>query len=355
MKKTTVVTLAFLLAGWSAPAAQADTPGEARRLRAQNEALKAALADSRNRIARLRADLADLQATVRQMQAQVAALESRLAAGRAAAAGVKSPAAPDRRLDIRVEGGGWGNAGRKDIQKVLLSAAGELWKHFPERRLAPIVVRHGSSGPIVLFRKGDAGEYIVKLDVEGLYWCQFAYQFAHEFCHILANYSPKASPKNKWFEESLCEMASIYAVRRMATTWQTRPPYPHWRSFSSALKKYADDLLRKGEKLTPDTTLADWYRRNRDDLRKDSCLRDKNRVVALQLLPLFEADPSRWEAVGYLNHSPSDAAASFKSYLAAWHGDAPARHKPFIRQVAKLFGVELAAAAVTSEPSPGRS
>jgi hypothetical protein len=314
------------------PPARADEAGGLRKLRAENQALRKQIDELRGQVQRLEQRLADLSATVRQLQ------------GRAAARGdARRPALaePSRKLSIRVVPGGWGEAETGDIQKVLLSAAGELWKHFPRRKLAPIVVKHGSDGPIVLFRKNAAGEYLVRLDIEGRYWCQFAYQFAHEFCHILTNYSKRDGRENLWFEESLCEMASMYAVTAMSETWRTSPPYPNWRGYARSLADYAKKLSRKkGPTLAPGQTLADWLRANLPELRRDPHLRGKNRLVAMQLLPLFEAEPQRWEAVGYLNQRPTQPKGSLESYLANWLREVPQRHKPFVGRVIKLLGVK---------------
>ena len=272
-----------------------------------------------------------------------AELKDKLARKVPPSAGPVKPQAPaGTKLVIRVHPGGWGDAGVRDIQKLLLSASNELWKHFPGRRLRPIIVRHSDSGPIVLFRRGPAGEYILKLDVEGRHWAQFAYQFSHELCHILANYQKKASPRNRWFEESLCEMASMFVLRRMAVTWRTSPPYPNWKSFAPALRKYADDLQAKKEHHLPKgTTLAKWYRDNEQSMRKEPCLRAKNRIVANNLLGLFEARAESWAAVSYLNMGKPDDSESFKSYLESWHRRCPAKHKKFVRRIGDLFGVEI--------------
>ncbi len=345
---------------------------EARRLKAENELLRKALADSRAEAEALRAKLAETRAEMdqarAQMQDQLQQMRQQMAAAEAARRAGKSPASPEpapkgepppkrepppkpappkpplsHTLDIRVEKGDWGDASPADIRKVLLSAAGELWKHFPRRRLAPVIVRRGKSGPITLDARGPRGEYVVKLDVDGRYWSQFAYQFAHEFCHVLTNYARRVTNKNQWFEESLAEAASLYVVAEMGRSWRTAPPYPHWKDYAASLAKYAAAARRRDSTaLAPGQTLAQWYRLNEGVLRRDPYDRRKNRLVAKQLLPLLEAAPARWEAVGFLNLARPDAGASFASYLAAWHGAAPAKHKPFVEDVAKRFGIRLA-------------
>ena len=246
----------------------------------------------------------------------------------------------ERQLVIRPDPKGNWEADLRDVEKVLYSAAGELWTLFPDRRLAPILVQP-KGGPIVLFERGPAGEYRVRLDTGRLYWAQYAFQFAHEFCHILCGYVDEDT-SNKWFEESLCETASLFVLRRMAKTWKTAPPYPHWKDFAPHLEEYARDRLDEVH-LPAGTTLAEWYRRHADQLRKAPCQRDLNRVVASALLPLLEKHPDHWEAATWLNAGASKEPRPFERYLADWRAHCPDKHKPFVSRIAKQFGVSLPA------------
>ncbi len=297
--------------------------------------------------AALRRRVDALEARVGELAAEVSRLRRRLAvAGSRAAAPVRR-----HKLDIRVEQGDWGDASRGDIRAVLLSAAGELWRHFPDRRLPPIVVRRGTSGPISLYDRGPGGEIVVKLDVHNRQWCQFAYQFAHEFCHILTNFHPRESKRNHWFAESLCEAASVYAVSRMGETWRTRPPYPNWKGYAASLTDYADDLRARQRKLVKAAAkpLGAWYAHHEAAMRKDAYDRDRNRVPAATLLEVLEADPARWRAVGSMNLTPPTKADTFAEYLAAWRADTPPELRGVVDRIAKAFGVELPVAAAAGE------
>ncbi|MGB2823869.1 MAG: hypothetical protein WBF17_23015, partial [Phycisphaerae bacterium] len=63
--------------------------------------------------------------------------------------------------------------------------------------------------------------------------------------------------------------------------------------------------------------------------------------VAKHLLRLFEKHPEHWEAVGYLNIGDAGASKGLAGHLSAWHGSSPEKHKPFVRSVAEMFGIEL--------------
>jgi len=307
-------------------ASAGETPeAKVKRLQVENDRLQASLAQSQKRIK-------DLERRLDKLTAELAQLRRRNATG------AKSAPVMSRKLQIRVSRGNWGGAGTADIEKVLRSAAGELWKHFPDRKLAPIIVERSTSGPIVLYRKGPNGEHIVRLDVQGTYWCQFAYQFAHEFCHILTNYRAGESKKNNWFVESLCETASLYAIRQMARTWKTAPPYRNWKGYSSALAKYAQNARVKPElRVNKEMTLAKWYRQNAKVLRAKPTIREKNKVLASELLTVLEADPGAWRAASCLNVSAPGGDDSFKAFLADWLARTPAAHKKTVQRIIDMF------------------
>lgn len=236
--------------------------------------------------------------------------------------------------EIRLEGA-W-DASAPDILKVLQSAANPLWRQFPDRDLSPVNV-HAKGGPITLFARDKDGGYIVKLDTGGMFWAQHAYQFSHEFCHILCNYR-EGGDRNKWFEESLCELASIYTLRKMASTWQTDPPYPNWSGYGEKLRSYAQDLI--DETKLPDN-FPDWWAANRGKLTKRADDRKLNRVVAVRLLPIFEKHPELWGAVAYVNRGPDRNSRDFPEYMQSWYDQAPRHFGGEIAAIAALFGIAV--------------
>jgi len=240
-------------------------------------------------------------------------------------------------VDIRVIGTDWGSVNVNNIQAVLESTADTLWQHAEPAALRPILVMRSKEGPIVLFKRGPKGEYFVKLNTSDRYWCQYAFQFAHEMGHILCRYKD-GDTTNKWFEETLCETASLYALRSMAKTWKTRPPYQNWTSYSAHLAKYATDRIERFG-LPEGTHLASYYAENAQYLKTHATDREKNAAVATKLLPLFEANPEGWRAVHYINESVWDEAQDFATYLRNWHEHVPKDLKPFVAKVAEQFGI----------------
>jgi len=277
-------------------------------------------------VEKLKARVESLEAEVRELKRLLAALK---------------PVEPNQPgvLKIQAAKDNWGDAGSNDVQAVCKSAAQELWKHIPNRTIEPIMLSYNKRGPMTIFGLGNEKERRVWLNVQGAYWSQYAYQFAHEFCHILCNYR-EADSSNHWFEESLCETASLFVLRRMAESWKTNPPYSTWKGYSTSLKNYIDDHMRKTEKLE-DLTLAQWYLRNEEALRKNSTDRPKNQIVAQQLLPLFEKNPEHWAALGFLNQWDKTKTLTFAEYLSDWHQRVPQKHQEFIQEIAKLFEIKL--------------
>src|SRR5690606_30807705 len=143
----------------------------------------------------------------------------------------------------------------------------------------------GGSGPIVLYQRAEDGGYQVRLSARDTYWAQYAFQFAHEVGHILCGYDTVQSG-NHFLEETICETASLFALRQMARTWRDAPPYPNWASYARHLHQYAQDRMTSAS-LPEGTTLAEWYTQHAAHLRENATDREKNLLIASAVLPLF--------------------------------------------------------------------
>jgi hypothetical protein len=242
----------------------------------------------------------------------------------------------------RVEAEGF-DASARDIKAVCDSTGRELWRHFPGYELEPLVLVRGKSGPIVLHQRNDRGEIVMRLDTGGTFWCQYAYQFAHEFCHILCGYR-EGGKCNKWFEETLCETASLFTMRAMVKAWEDDPPYGHWKSFRHSIRQYVDDVITKRSKVMEiyKDGLGGFYRAHRAELAREPCDRELNGAMSLVLLRLLEEKPEHWEAVRWLNHTHGPRGETFQRYLLRWHDAVPERHRSFVRRVAELYGIGIA-------------
>ena len=131
-----------------------------------------------------------------------------------------------------------------------------------------------------------------------VYWSQLAYQFCHELCHYLIPHEVIHSLR--WFEESICESASLFFMYRLASYWKTH----------SLLKQpeYADKIFSY-----VDSTKNEFHSFNLSDLSDpDSPISHKflekdgeyhrmhNRYIANNLLLIFNSHEGLWQAVPHL-------------------------------------------------------
>ncbi len=244
------------------------------------------------------------------------------------------------RLRIVVEPGDWGSSSLADTTKVCVSTASAFIPYLNANDYAPLLISNDASGPITLYRRGPNNEHLVRLNTGDRAWAQLAFQFSHELCHILCNYRNVKNPQ-LWFEETLCECASLFALRRMAETWKTDAPYSNWTSYSSALNDYATQRMKA---LQGDEESAEEiYVANRSKLESSGTDRELNNRLAGKLLPLFEKDPTAWEAVQYLNRGSVEENWDFQSYLQGWYERVPEQKKAFVVHVGKKFGFSVQA------------
>lgn len=239
-------------------------------------------------------------------------------------------------VDIRVAADGWGTAAVPEIETALYAVADELVTVLPARLSVPILVRRTRGNPVALYDRGPNGEYLVRLHASGDRWPLYVYEFAHELCHVLSNHDQHGKVKrhNQWFEETLCETASLYALRRVAGAWELAAPSPVWAKRAPRLRAFYDRLMAEETRRLPDgTTFAAWMVENERSLRANPYLRAKNDLVATRLLPLFESDPKRWRSLAYMNLDRSDPTAALPAFLANWNDKAPAEYRGFIGEV----------------------
>ena len=235
-----------------------------------------------------------------------------------------------------VVSGEWGVAQRTDIEKLLLNAASHIngllrtpWSGKIHVKPAPVNDRT----PRTLLPKTDP--IVIQLTSQDTRWAQYAYQFAHEFCHVLSGYEDLEGNPNNWFHETICELASVFTLRRMAERWPTHPPYPNWANYSKHFLEYAAARQKRKEVQLPiGTTLPDWLSSRESGLRKDRYQRDKNGLVAYALLPAFEKFPFGWNAIRKFPGSSGE----LKFYLSDWASDTDQGDVPFVVHLADILG-----------------
>lgn len=252
---------------------------------------------------------------------------------------------------IQVVDGGWGSGEPAEIGKVLASVAAEFPVPVADGARPPIRVLHRFGGPMIDYDRDRKGWVVVHLSARDDRWYQYVYQFAHEYCHLLAHFERKQhggeiQRKHQWFEETLCETASLFALRRLAVKWRDAPD-AQLREAAPQLAQYLGQLLAEPQRRLPaGAERTTWYSQNREALEREPYLRESNELAATWLLPLFEQDPGRWAALAYLNPaSPPLREQSFTDFLAAWSAALPPELKPLVAEIRAIFGVQPSGAS----------
>ena len=264
---------------------------------------------------------------------------------RAVAAGNDNP---PQKLDLRLTEG-FEESGVANVKAVLLSAAKTLWQHCPHTdwQTNGFEVFRSPASPITLHKHRPDGRIAIGLTADKGFWCQYAFQFAHEFAHALASHSNTWRENwigdhgcNQWFEESLCETASLFALRAMGHEWATSPPFPNWRNYATNFAPYVEHRLRSSHELLPDPKrFGEWFQTELPSLRSSAKQREKNIVIARHLLPLFERDPSGWESLTTLNRTSNrDPQKPWNQHLSDWLNSSHARHHAFVQSIIEAFG-----------------
>lgn len=131
----------------------------------------------------------------------------------------------------------------------------------------------------------------------GCYWSQFIFQFAHEFCHYMT--FGHVTQTMRWFEETICELASHFFLLKSAEQWSITPPYPHWKYYSNFISSYEINR-RKQVTLFLIKDLWNPISNIISSLQVNEYQRTLNNYLAVELLPYFIEHPNLWKTVHYM-------------------------------------------------------
>ena len=239
-------------------------------------------------------------------------------------------------MQLCVLQGDWGETQPAYLEEVLKDAASHINRLLDDPFEGNIIIKScpEDQDPKVHYRNSSDDPFCISLSVRDSRWNQFAFQFSHEFCHVLSNYEHLRANPNNWLHEAICELASVFTLRRMAERWLTDPPYCNGAGYSVYLKQYVDRRLsRPAVQLPNGITLQDWLSSEEESLRNCKYQRKKNAVVAYILLSIFEDAPEGWNAIRCLPNSTT----SLEEYFVDWHSEVNAKDKPFIERLAQVF------------------
>jgi hypothetical protein len=231
----------------------------------------------------------------------------------------------------------WGGVQTDDVKLLLASVAQQFVKAFrgPFSARVSIQCRPNRTSAKVECRRwlNLGNNHCITLCTSDC--CLWSFQFAHELCHILSDYNRKRHFENAWFQEAMCDLASIFTIRQMAlTTWEV--PSLNWSWFPTRVQNYARRLVAcRDYHLPSGLTFPTWFQANERNLRADRYQRTKNSLIALQLLHLVERSPASWEAIRYM----PDTDRTFREFLWRWKEKCPEAQKAFVEEVANTFGI----------------
>ena len=221
---------------------------------------------------------------------------------------------------LTVVNGNWGGASLASILAVLDSAFRALTSAFGVKPDAPIrVCRWYRKDPRVIY---DRRPYQIFLSTGDTYWCQYVYQFSHELCHVLTGFEHYRELRHKWFAESLCELASLFVLLRLADDWARHPPPAVYRAseFAPNHQTYALDQEQK-HLASVVGDLPTWFAANIGELEANRYDRVRTGIVAAALRPKFIEEPTLWEACRRLDLWDPNGDETFSGYLDSWCAD----------------------------------
>lgn len=170
--------------------------------------------------------------------------------------------------------------------------------------------------------------YTIYLTARGNYWSQYVYQFSHEYCHFLINGPLDGELETTfWFEESICELASMYFLNRTTLRWRSYNPIripgmpissqqdvlQRLKVFAPKQQKYLANL--RNENPSIDTPLYFWLDENMSILSEPVYHRNMYNQIANLLLDLFIDYPDLWKLLPFLYRPTPAEYSGFHDFI----------------------------------------
>lgn len=178
------------------------------------------------------------------------------------------------------------------VDENMMSAMG-----LPFFSTKPCVVVHTDSEPMC----SDCGDFhCIQLSTGDNYWCQWVYQFAHEYCHHIINGSLSGEWSDLlWFEETVCELSSLYNLRKMIDFCQSNDNL--FLGYATSVESYLYNLLTKNKGTYNLSNNGGWYSdyaellKTKDRENGDVYRRDLYNAIAVLMYSLFLDNQNLWK------------------------------------------------------------
>ena len=139
--------------------------------------------------------------------------------------------------------------------------------------------------------------HVIFLTATQNHWAQLAYQFAHEYCHHLINGELSGDISGlMWFEESVCELSSMFHIHLLFLQWK-KNKHPLKSRYVPFHLNYLNALLTKNRQLISLTNQPGWLQSWDSLLSEPQCHRNHYNAIAAKMYPLFVANPRLWRII----------------------------------------------------------
>lgn len=210
-----------------------------------------------------------------------------------------------------------------DSTQKVAEAVYEIFSTFVGKKLDYDVIVNNDTNkghPLAHYEKNNNCWEITLSCASGTHWSQIAYQLAHEICHLYCNHSLCREHKHKWFEESLCECASIAILKKLSEEWDTHEISSYNKNYAESMDSYINDVKDSvAIKFDNSERFIKWLNSNISELEQSSTNRELNKVVAVFLFDSILSDSScNWLATTTLNLWNCFDDNDFNSFIDNW-------------------------------------
>lgn len=195
--------------------------------------------------------------------------------------------------NMAIEPNGFGQYSHKVVNHLLASVQSLMGRYANNEKQC--VILHRDDNPMCC----SVGNFhIIFLHSRDNYWCQWVYQFAHEYCHHIIDGEMTGELGGlMWFEETLCELCSMYCLHHFVHWCEVNPPLS---LYAPAVREYLDQLT-SGQSC--DGHLRDYISQNLDLLSLPDYQREIYKRIAATMLPSFVACPDLWRIIPLIGDS----------------------------------------------------
>ena len=217
------------------------------------------------------------------------------------------------RIDLEEKGFGVFN---DSVIRCLLESVKDYYSSVGVDSEKQILILHRDGQPMCCKSPEDS-THIILLSASENYWCQWVYQFAHEYCHHLIDGELTGETSGlKWFEESLCHVASFVCLLNFARICEIDPSL---RFYVPCVYLYVRDLLSEEESKKPDLSCfldslmrpiskdrmqpLHHFIETRMGVLTTTYSTEDYKIIARALFPHFYNNEKLWRIIPYLGET----------------------------------------------------